>query len=73
MAEEDNPAGFCDAHGTQLRMKQAIGRRELTCGFARSAGAAPLAALAVDDLLDALEEVGDGGVSGGRVGVRRVQ
>src|SRR4051812_1146864 len=33
MPEKDNPAGFCDAHGIQLRTKQAMGRRELTGGF----------------------------------------
>jgi hypothetical protein len=33
MPEEDDPAGFCDAHGSQLRMKQAMRRRELTCAF----------------------------------------
>ena len=29
MPEEDDPAGFCDAHASQLRTKHAMGRREL--------------------------------------------
>ena len=70
--EEDDPAGFCDAHDIQLRMKQAMGRRELTGG---SAGAAMGCSRRSTrhQLPRPLEEVGDHRVAGRGLGVRRVQ